>query len=515
MNTNLLENPVFLQLCDYFDNLTEIQANKILLVNVTRTNESLLRKIIIFTIIKGYSDIHVEIENTGAGHEINIFVRDTDDFHSVQNLKDTHKEIKERLFSLCNFMGGAVEGVNWSASFKVQLPSEFAIRFGLTPFPGLPYGVNFRVEYIQTFSGLAFTCRLIDPQTTPKFADLKLPKLLSDTIMQICQAPSGLIVVSGPTGSGKSTLLNAIFQCLNDGSKSVVTIENPVEFKIFRHGAPVKQIQVQGEITFASALRATLRLDPQLILVGEIRDFETMDAAIEAANTGHLVFATVHANDAHNTLQRMHHLKADAFKISESLTLVLAQRLLTTYEGPGVQRALTYDEKSWLANNGIFMDHITENVGPKLGKVPVIEAIVMDSTLKNEIRGSEKIDTFSVYKAARHQHTYESMVSFGVRCVQDHGCKLSQVQGSLEQNHHAKKFPGFRVDAAQKYGVTLSEISLAIEDFYAQRTTHSSAVLNEFMNHRFEFNANHITPLVQKAESALLFNPAYSDPSIS
>ena len=498
MNTNLIESPEFVKVSNFLDQLTEIEANKILLVNVTRKNEALLRKIIIYTIIKGYSDIHIEIENTNAGHETNIFVRDGDHFQGVGNLNDKSKEIKERVFSLCNFMGGAVEGVNWSASFKVQLSAQVATEFGLKPFEGLPYSVNFRVEYIQTFSGIAFTCRLIDPQTTPKFQDLKLPKLLSETIMEICRAPSGFVVISGPTGSGKSTLLNAIFQALNDGSKSVVTIENPVEFKIFKKGAPVKQIQVRGEITFSSALRATLRLDPQLILVGEIRDFETMDAAIEAANTGHLVFATVHANDAHNTLQRMNQLRADASRLSESLTLVLAQRLLTTYAGPGVKRELTFDEKAWLGKNGIYMDHITENMGPKCGKVPVIEAIVMDAGVKNEIRKAEKIDTLAVYKAARHQHTYESMVSFGVRCVLEHGCRLSQVQQSLEQNPHAKEFPGFRVELARKYGVSLSDVSLSIEDYYANRSQDSKESLEESLNDKFGYVPNNITPLVPR-----------------
>jgi len=499
MNTKLINNPLFVRVSNCFDALSEVEANKVLLVNVTRKNEALLRKIIVYTIICGHSDIHIEIEVSGGGHEAHIFVRDGDDFQSVENLVDKGKEIKERVFSLCNFMGGAVEGVNWSASFKVQLPAEFALEFGLTPLPSLPYCVNFRVEYIETFSGLAFTCRLIDPQTTPKFENLKLPKLLSDTVMQICKAPSGFVVISGPTGSGKSTLLNAIFQCLNDGSKSVVTIENPVEFKIFKKGAPVKQIQVRGEITFATALRATLRLDPQLILVGEIRDHETMDAAIEAANTGHLVFATVHANDAHNTLQRMSQLKADSFRLSESLTLVLAQRLLTTYEGPAIKRKLTLDERTWLAKNGIYMDHILENVGPKSGKVPVIEAIVVDPKVKYEIRAGDRINTLSVYKSARHQHTYESMVSYGVRCVIEHGCKLSQVQQSLEQNPNAKEFPGFRVEMAAKYGVNLSEISIAIEEYYARPSAQADFSLKESLDKRFEHQPETATPLLRVA----------------
>jgi type II secretory ATPase GspE/PulE/Tfp pilus assembly ATPase PilB-like protein len=499
MNTNLIDNPLFSRVSDYFNSLSEVEANKILLVNVTRKNEALLRKIIIYTIIRGYSDIHIEIEVCAGAHETHIFIRDGEDFQSVENLVDKGKEIKERVFSLCNFMGGAVEGVNWSAGFKVQLPEDFALEFGLKPLPSLPYCVNFRVEYIETFSGLAFTCRLIDPQTTPKFENLKLPHLLSSTIMQICRAPSGFVVISGPTGSGKSTLLNAVFQCLNDGSKSVVTIENPVEFKIFKKGAPVKQIQVRGEITFATALRATLRLDPQLILVGEIRDKETMDAAIEAANTGHLVFATVHANDAHNTLQRMSQLKADAFRLSESLTLVLAQRLLNTYEGPAVKRELTLDERSWLSKNGIYMDHITENVGPKNGKVPVVEAIVVDPAVKGQIRAAERIDTLSIYKVARHQHTYESMVSFGVRCVIEHGCKLSQVQQSLEQNPHAKEFPSFRLEMAGKYGVNLSEISIAIEEHYSEHRVERDLSLEESLDNRFGYRAINSAPLLRIA----------------
>ena len=224
-----------------------------------------------------------------------------------------------------------------------------------------------------------------------------------------------------------------------------------------------------------------------------------MDAAIEAANTGHLVFATVHANDAHNTLQRRSQLKADAFRLSESLTLVLAQRLLNTYEGPAVKRELTLDERSWLSKNGIYMDHITENVGPKNGKVPVVEAIVVDPAVKGQIRAAERIDTLSIYKVARHQHTYESMVSFGVRCVIEHGCKLSQVQQSLEQNPHAKEFPSFRLEMAGKYGVNLSEISIAIEEHYSEHRVERDLSLEESLDNRFGYRAINSAPLLRIA----------------
>ena len=138
--------------------------------------------------------------------------------------------------------------------------------------------------------------------------------------------PYGMILVTGPTGSGKTTTLYSALQTLNTPDVNIMTAEDPVEFNI----DGINQVQVHPEIglTFASALRSFLRQDPNIILVGEIRDQETADIAIKAALTGHLVFSTLHTNDAPSTVTRLIDMGVPPFLVASAVKLVMAQRLL-------------------------------------------------------------------------------------------------------------------------------------------------------------------------------------------
>jgi type II secretory ATPase GspE/PulE/Tfp pilus assembly ATPase PilB-like protein len=135
-----------------------------------------------------------------------------------------------------------------------------------------------------------------------------------------------MIMLSGPTGSGKTTTLYASLAELNDDTRNITTVEDPVEYQIPR----INQVQVNNRknVTFANALRAFLRQDPDVIMVGEIRDQETAEIAIRAALTGHMVFSTIHANDAPSTATRLVSMGAEAFMAASALTLVAAQRLV-------------------------------------------------------------------------------------------------------------------------------------------------------------------------------------------
>jgi type II secretory ATPase GspE/PulE/Tfp pilus assembly ATPase PilB-like protein len=160
--------------------------------------------------------------------------------------------------------------------------------------------------------------RILDQQRTPTLDELNLSASLLHAIKSAAEEPSGLILASGPTGSGKTTLLNAVLGYLNDGQRSIVTIENPVEYRLAGSG-PIKQLQTQGDFTFARALRSTLRADPDVILIGEIRDAETMKIALEASKTGHMVLSTVHANNSHETISRLVDLGADTASLGDEL----------------------------------------------------------------------------------------------------------------------------------------------------------------------------------------------------
>ena len=187
--------------------------------------------------------------------------------------------------------------------------------------------LGIRVGTIPTVHGEMAVMRLLDrSQAKLDLADLGfLPECL-ETYQKLLRVPYGMILVSGPTGAGKTTTLYASINCLNHAEQNIVTIEDPVEYR-FDH---INQIQVNARagITFSSGLRAILRLDPDVILVGEIRDAETAEIAVQGALTGHLVLSSIHANDSVNVVSRMFDLGIDPFLVSSALVGVVAQRMV-------------------------------------------------------------------------------------------------------------------------------------------------------------------------------------------
>jgi type II secretory ATPase GspE/PulE/Tfp pilus assembly ATPase PilB-like protein len=147
-------------------------------------------------------------------------------------------------------------------------------------------------------------------------------------VLKVCEKPYGLILVVGPTGSGKTTTLHAVLRHINTPDRKIWTAEDPVE--ITQRG--LRQVQVQPKIgfDFAAAMRAFLRADPDVIMVGEMRDYETAKTAVEASLTGHLVFSTLHTNSAPETITRLLDIGIDPFNFSDSLLGILAQRLVKT-----------------------------------------------------------------------------------------------------------------------------------------------------------------------------------------
>lgn len=187
--------------------------------------------------------------------------------------------------------------------------------------------IYIRVGTIATVYGEIATLRLLDKSR----ATLTLPELgfLPESLEKyekMLKVPYGMILVSGPTGAGKTTTLYASVNCLDQVGRNIITIEDPVEYR-FKN---INQIQInpRGGITFASGLRSILRLDPDVILVGEIRDTETANIAIQSALTGHLVLSSIHANDAVGVVLRLLDLGVEPFLVSSALIGVVAQRMV-------------------------------------------------------------------------------------------------------------------------------------------------------------------------------------------
>ncbi len=221
---------------------------------------------------------------------------------------------------------------------KKRLSSELALDFSYT----IPEEGRFRCNYFYQRGTLAGVFRLISKKI-PTVEELGLPA----QIKEFATYPRGLVLVTGPTGSGKSTTLAAIIELINKNRReNIITVEDPIEY-LFKHN---KSIISQREVladtrSFSSALKYVLREDPDVIMVGEMRDLETVSSALTAAETGHLVFSTLHTQDAPQTIDRIidifptHQQKQVRTQLAATLKAVLVQQLLPNRDGSGREAA--------------------------------------------------------------------------------------------------------------------------------------------------------------------------------
>jgi type IV pilus assembly protein PilB len=189
------------------------------------------------------------------------------------------------------------------------------------------YKISFRVSILPVFEGEKIVMRLLDESS--KGLTLEKMGLVGkglESVHRQIKRPNGMVLVTGPTGSGKTTTLYTVMDILNTPDVNISTVEDPVEYRMPR----VNQTQTNAKIgmTFAAALRSLLRQDPDIIMVGEIRDGETMQIAIEAAMTGHLVLSTLHTNSAAGTLPRLLDMGAEPFLVASTVNVIIAQRLV-------------------------------------------------------------------------------------------------------------------------------------------------------------------------------------------
>ena len=254
------------------------------------------------------SDIHLEPESGG----LRVRFRIDGILHDVLSLPmSAHAPLISRIKVLAN--------MNIAERRRPQ-GGQFARRVG-------ERAVDFRVATADTGRGEMLVLRVLDKQISYiPLSELGMAPVPLALFRRMLETPLGMILVSGPTGSGKTTTLYASLQHLDAQELNVMTIEDPIEYHFDR----INQIQVnpQADITFASGLRAVMRLDPNVILVGEIRDSETAHTAVQAAMTGHLVLTTIHANDSVSAILRLRDLGIEPFLISSVLVGSVAQRLV-------------------------------------------------------------------------------------------------------------------------------------------------------------------------------------------
>jgi len=256
------------------------------------------------------SDIHFEPDEKALRVRFRI---DGFLYESLTLPKQIHPALTSRIKILAE-MDIAETRLPQDGNFNVKLEKRsFEIRVSTFP---MIYGENVVLRVLDQTSTLF------------KLDDLGFSKEVLDRFKQLIRRPNGIIFVTGPTGSGKTTTLYALLNMINSMEKNIITIEDPVEYRL----ALIRQTQInpQAGITFATGLRSILRQDPDIIMIGEIRDLETSEIAMQSALTGHLVLSTLHTNDAPEAITRLVDIGVEPYLISSSVIGVLAQRLVRT-----------------------------------------------------------------------------------------------------------------------------------------------------------------------------------------
>jgi type IV pilus assembly protein PilB len=254
------------------------------------------------------SDIHIEPNEKG----LLIRFRIDGMLHDIRTLPNTIKSAVISRIKILSKMD--------IAERRLPQDGRFQVKFGTRE-------VDLRVSTIPTVLGEKVVLRLLDKSKgLIQLEQLGFTPEQLEEFKSIITKSYGIILITGPTGSGKTTTLYAALNQVNSKDKNIITTEDPVEYKLNR----INQIQIKPKInlTFANALRSILRQDPDIIMVGEIRDSETAQIAVQAALTGHLVFSTLHTNDAASALTRLIDMNIETFLISSSVIGVIAQRLV-------------------------------------------------------------------------------------------------------------------------------------------------------------------------------------------
>jgi type IV pilus assembly protein PilB len=296
--------------------------------------------------------------------------------------------------------------------------------------------IDIRASSYPTVHGEKIVMRMLDKSTlSPTPADLGLSDRDLRQLLDKINAPLGLIMLSGPTGSGKTTTLYSCLGSIDRRSKNVLTVEDPVEYQL--DGVHQMQVNEKIGLTFAAGMRTILRQDPDVIMVGECRDEDTASMAIQASLTGHIVFSTIHSNDAVGVVTRLLDMKIDPFLVSSALTLAIAQRLLRTVcqhcsrpvRGAEIIRRLyeegVSDEK--LQNLGMQIDPDIDYVSPSgctscrdtgyVGRRAVFEIFEMTKESR-QIVMSDNFDPSDLEAIAR-QTGMRSLVENGLHLVEE------------------------------------------------------------------------------------------------
>ncbi len=347
--------------------------------NARRISET-LEAILAGALALNASDIHIEPEEGS----IRLRYRLDGVLHDIVDLD---KSIYERLISRLKLLSGMILNIKDQA------------QDGRFTFNTKDKDTEVRSSIIPGASGESMVMRLLDPTVASfKMDSLGLNKALYDVLKEELQRPNGLILTTGPTGSGKTTALYAFLQQVHKPGVKIITVENPVEYKLDN----IVQTQVAEGYSFETGLKAILRQDPDIIMIGEIRDREVAETAIHAAQTGHLVFSTLHTNSAVGAFPRLIDLGIQDHIIGSSINLVLGQRLVRVLCNECKEAKLATPEERSLIES-ILLTHPQTPTIPK--DLYIFEAKGCDACNQTGFSGRE-----AVFEAIRMDKEVEAAV---------------------------------------------------------------------------------------------------------
>lgn len=370
------------------------------------------------------SDIHIEPEESG----IRLRFRFDGVLHDIVDL-DIY--IYERLMSRLKLLSGMTLNAK-----KIAQDGRFTFNTG-------EKNVEIRSSVIPGAFGESIVMRILDPSVASfSMENLHLNPYIREAVLQQIKKPNGLIVTTGPTGSGKTTALYAFLREAHNEGVKIITIENPVEYKL----DGIVQTQVDGDYTFSSGLRAVLRQDPDIIMVGEIRDLEVAETAIHAAQTGHLVFTTLHTNSAPAGFSRLMDMGIDPRAMGTSVNIMLGQRLVRILCEHCKQAYLASEREKAIMKAALakhpFPPQVPEDatiyrpVGCSLcsgtgykGRAGIFEGIIMDEAVEEAVIRDPR--EHIITEAARPQKI-PSMLEDGVEKVLQGITSLSELERVVE-----------------------------------------------------------------------------------
>lgn len=292
--------------------------------------------------------------------------------------------------------------------------------------------IDFRVSTCPVAHGEKVVIRLLDSSNLMlNLTDLGMSRDSLDKFEEQIKAPWGMCLVTGPTGSGKSTTLYSALSTINDNRKNISTVEDPIEYQL----KGINQVQARPDIdlTFANALKAFLRQDPDIIMVGEIRDLETAEIAVKAALTGHLVLSTIHTNDAPSTVNRLTNMGVESFLVTAALNMLVAQRLVRRIcdncrtqlnLSPEMAREIHVDE-----GTTVYHGEGCERCGGRgfKGRVALYEIMVLSDNMRDQIVGGI---TSTALKRLAIEEGMETLRMAGITKVKEGVSTVDEVIGN-------------------------------------------------------------------------------------